>query len=868
VSLAPGVRLGAYEILSLIGAGGMGEVYRARDTRLGRAVAIKVLPAAVSEDESSRQRLFREARAISSLDHPNVCALYDVGHESGIDYLVMQYLEGETLAALLRKGALPVESALRYASEIGDALVAAHARGIVHRDLKPANVMITSAGARLLDFGLAVPQRYADPESATHLAVEEGAQTITGPGRVLGTLPYMAPEQLEGLPADARSDIFSFGAVLYEMLTGRRPFVATPQAGLMTQILATTPPPPSRLNPKVTRALDQVVARCLAKLPAERWQTARAVLNALTVAVNESRQPVPMRRWVYAAAAAVLAIVVAGGWPYVTKMVPALKPAATATVESTTLAILPFDVQSADPAERAFWSGLAEAVVIKLTQLPPASRLHVIPSADVAARKVRTADDARVEIGATRIIRGRVSEENGAFQVSLDLADTHTGKTVRSTTLTADRRDPAASHNALAEAIVALLGVRLTASQRARLAAPEGGPGAYDFYLQGIGYLQNDDKPENVDTAIAVLTHAVDLDPSHAPAYAGLGRAYWKKYETSRDVKWVDTARQACERALGLDEAEATPHQCLAKVEKGVGRYEKAVEEYQHALTRDGSDQLSYLGLAEAYQKLNEPAKAEEIFQRAIAAQPGYWLGYSWLGAFYYSTGRYREAEQAFKQVTALSPDNWRAYSNLGALYYMQDRARDAVGAFETSLRLRRNYAAASNLGALYYYEFHDYSRAAAAFRQAIDINASEYIVWGNYAWALQRAGETGQARDAFTKAVTLAEDRRRVNPKDASLLMALAEYQAALGKIADAAPLMDAALIAAPNDPRMMFRAGVLYEDSFRDRARAVEWLTKSLQRGYPWKDFDREPGLARMRGDGALDQLRRAAAPPSSTR
>jgi serine/threonine-protein kinase len=866
VSLAPGVRLGAYEILSLIGAGGMGEVYRARDTRLGRAVAIKVLPAAVSEDDSARQRLFREARAISSLDHPNVCALYDVGHEGGIDYLVMQYLEGETLAALLRKGPLPLEMALRYAGEIGDALVAAHARGIVHRDLKPANVMITPAGARLLDFGLAIPQQHLDPEAATYVGAGEATHTITGPGRVLGTLPYMAPEQLEGSAADARSDIFSFGAVLYEMLTGRRPFIATPQAGVMTQILGTTPPPPSRINPKVTRALDQVVARCLAKAPAERWQTARAVLNALTVAVNESRDPGPIRKWAYAGAAAALAIVIAGGWPYLVKTDPAGNAAATATLEPTVVAILPFDVKSADPAERAFWSGLIEAVVTKLTQLPPANHLHVIPSADVAARHVRTFDDARVEIGATRVIRGRVLEENGASRIDLDLADAHTGKTVRSTTLAADRRAPALSHNALAEAIVSLLGVRLTASQRSRLAAPEGGPGAYDFYLQGIGYLQNDDKPENVDTAIAVLNHAVALDTSHAPAYAGLGRAYWKKYETSRDIKWVETARQACEHALGLDEAEATPHQCLAMVEKGVGRYEKAVEEYQHALTRDAGDQLSYLGLAEAYQKLNEPAKAEDIFRRAIAAQPGYWLGYSWLGAFYYSTGRYRQAEEAFKQVTALSPDNWRAYSNLGALYYMQDRTRDAVGAFETSLRLRRNYAAASNLGALYYYEFHDYSRAAAAFRQAIDINAAEYIVWGNYAWALRRAGETGQARDAFTRAVALAEERRRVNPNDASLLMALAEYHAALGDIAQAGPLLEAALAAAPNDPRLMFRAGVLYEDAFRDRTRAVDWLAKSLRSGYPWKDFDREPGLTRMRGDGALEQLRRAAAPPST--
>jgi Tol biopolymer transport system component/tRNA A-37 threonylcarbamoyl transferase component Bud32 len=277
--LSPGTRLGPHEILEPLGAGGMGEVYRARDTRLDRTVALKVLPTHLSDNQELRQRFDREARTISQLSHPHICALYDVGHQDGIDYLVMEYLEGETLSDRLTKGPLPTEQVLRYGVQIADALDKAHRQGIVHRDLKPSNVMITRSGVKLLDFGLA-KLRATGPSGAfsgvSALRTQTEA-TLTAQGTIVGTFPYMAPEQLEGREADARSDIFALGAVLYEMATGRKTFVGTSPASLIAAILGSTPPPISTVQPMTPPALDRVVKTCLEKDPEDRWQTAHDV---------------------------------------------------------------------------------------------------------------------------------------------------------------------------------------------------------------------------------------------------------------------------------------------------------------------------------------------------------------------------------------------------------------------------------------------------------------------------------------------------------------------------------------------------------------------------------------------------------------
>ena len=319
--LSAGARLGPYEVIAPLGAGGMGEVYKARDTRLDRTVAIKILPEALAADPQFRERFDREARAISQLDHPHICPLFDVGEHNSTAFLVMQYLEGETLEDRIVRGPLPLKDALQIATEIAGALDKAHRAGIVHRDLKPGNVMLTKAGAKLLDFGLA---KANGPVIAgadlSRLATTPPNLTVSG--TILGTFQYMAPEQLEGFDADTRTDIFAFGAVLYELLTGRKAFEGTTQASVIAAILEREPPPISATRPLTPPALDRTVKRCLTKEPNARWQTATDLLEELRWIAADAVPAIPAvatsrarwrerAAWLIAAAAIRVAIVMA-----------------------------------------------------------------------------------------------------------------------------------------------------------------------------------------------------------------------------------------------------------------------------------------------------------------------------------------------------------------------------------------------------------------------------------------------------------------------------------------------------------------------------------------------------------------------------
>ena len=327
MALQAGTRLGPYEILAAIGAGGMGEVYKAKDTRLDRTVAIKVLPSHLSNNTQLKERFEREARAVSSLNHPHICTLHDIGSENGVDFMVMEHIEGQTLADRLSKGALPLDQALQRGTEIADALDKAHRQGVVHRDLKPGNIMLTKSGAKLLDFGLA-KMTAAETDGGGVSALPTEAKPLTQEGSILGTFQYMAPEQLEGKEADSRTDVFAFGALMYEMLTGKRAFEGKSQASLIVAIMEKDPPAMSELQPMTPAALNRVIKKCLSKEPDSRWQSASDLHDELkwiaesgsTTAIlsADTAAPAP-KRWQQAMPLAMVAVLAAGiaglaGW--------------------------------------------------------------------------------------------------------------------------------------------------------------------------------------------------------------------------------------------------------------------------------------------------------------------------------------------------------------------------------------------------------------------------------------------------------------------------------------------------------------------------------------------------------------------------
>ena len=485
--MQPGTRLGPYEVTSLLGAGGMGEVYRARDSRLSREVAIKVLPAGLAEGPEALARFKQEARVVATLSHPNVLALYDFGEEEGLFYAVTELLAGDTLQAHLREGAMPVRKALEYSSQIAAGLAAAHDKGIVHRDLKPANVFITGDGrVKVLDFGLAHWDEGAeDGEDLPTL------EKHTTPGTVMGTLGYMSPEQARGQRADHRSDIFSFGAVLYEMISGQRAFVRDTQADSLSAILSHDPPEPSRLRPGVPPALDRVVRRCLEKKPAERFQSARDLGFALE-GLSDSE-------------------VTASHDP--------------ARDENPSIAVLPFANMSPDPEQEYFCEGIAEEIINALTRL---ENVRVASRTSAFQFKGRSQDMRKVGEGLNvkTVLEGSVRTAGKRLRVTAQLVGVADGSTLWSERYDREMEDVFAIQDDISASIVSALRGRWAAGESPVLTRrPTEDLEAYQLFLKGQ---HNWFKRErgSLERAAHFFERAAERDPSFVAALAGAANAY------------------------------------------------------------------------------------------------------------------------------------------------------------------------------------------------------------------------------------------------------------------------------------------------------------------------------------------------------
>ena len=461
MALEPGTRLGPYEIVELRGKGGMGEVYRARDTRLDRDVAIKVLPAELSEDETYRKRLEREAKTISQLQHPNVCTLHDIGFEGATQYLVMEYLEGETLEDRLRQGPLPVDDLLRIGAEIAEAIDAAHKKGVVHRDLKPGNVMLTDGSVKVLDFGLArdflSPVDAIDTQAAT-------VPAITLQGQLVGTMPYMAPEQLQGQPTDARTDIWAVGCILYEMTTGERPFGGDTQASLVAAIMSSEPEPPSRKRPSAPDGLAQVVERCLDKDPECRWMSAHEVATELENLRRGTVLPTPRPRWGRMAGAVVIAVAAAlATWSWIgSREVETAGPempaeelyAPTSIDDAGRLAVLPFDNLTGDPTLDQLALGVPDGVANLM-----AGTGSVLASSTSFPYKGTPVCRAAEEMGARFVLDGTIVSSSSHVRANAALIDCPTEKRIWAETYEREKGDLLAVQDAFAEQIRQAIGI-------------------------------------------------------------------------------------------------------------------------------------------------------------------------------------------------------------------------------------------------------------------------------------------------------------------------------------------------------------------------------------------------------------------------
>ena len=613
MALQTGARLGPYEIVTLLGRGGMGEVYRALDTRVARTVAIKVLPPDAAEQADRRQRFEREARAVARLNHPHICALYDVGRQDGVEFIVMEYLDGETLAARLARGPLPLDEALRHATALAQALARAHREGIIHRDLKPSNVMLTEGGVKLLDFGLAKLRDRGDSRPrgqpcGSPLDDQSTGAALSPEGTLVGTIAYMSPEQLEGGAVDARTDIYALGLIVYEMITGQRAFAKGSQAGLIAAILTEDPPPMTALQPRTPPAVERIILTALAKDPNKRWQDAGDLARELSWVATGSHTttvdgpaltPAPgWRPWTLAAAAVIVAAIGTAGvvWRAGNPQSAIRNP--QSAIRS--LVILPCRANG-DATAQAYCDGLTDTLSARLTPLAVSRGLQMTSTLEVRQRGVTDAAKARREFGATLVLEGGILRVGEALRVNYVLVDATTLRQVDAFSVTAAAGDPFALQDRVATWAAGVLAMRLNNEERQTLTASGTRvPGALDLYLEGRGYALDYQKPGNIEAAIDRFTRAIELDSRFAAAQAGLGGALWLKYEASHDAALVARARAACTQALALEPESPAAHVCLGTVAHGTGAFDEAVREFQRAVDRDPTSDEATLGLARA----------------------------------------------------------------------------------------------------------------------------------------------------------------------------------------------------------------------------------------------------------------------------
>jgi serine/threonine-protein kinase len=628
----------------------MGEVYRAHDEQLDRDVALKVLPAQALTDPTARARLLREARSAAALNHPHICTIYEVGEAGGQAYIAMELVEGKLLSALVPEQGLPVETVLRLGSQIADALAHAHERRIVHRDLKSANVMVTPEGrAKVLDFGLA--KRLSGQELAE--AATKSLATLTEAGALVGTVPYMAPEQLRGQPADARSDVWALGVVLYEMAAGRRPFRGQTGFELSSAILNQAPLP---LPAAVPAGLGTVIEHCLAKEPGQRYQQGSEVRAALEAIQSGAALPawpawryvLSRRRWVVLAGSlAVLAIVAA---------LAVIFGGGVQRIRS--LAVLPVKNDSGDPGQEFFADGMTDDLIASLAQI---RALKVISRTSAMHYKGtnETLPQIAKELGVDGVVEASVVRSGGRVRVTVQLIDARRDQNLWASNYERDMTDVLAVQSEVVQAIAGEIKAAVTPQESGRLkAARQVDPEVYDTTLKGKATLEYATREEQIRQAIELFQKAVDRDPTYAPAWAGLGQALWFLAGTGFEfvAPWEvrDKAIAAAERALQIDENLPEAHEARALI------------------AWDGEWDL---------------AEAQRHFEKALELRPGYAPTHNWYGQMLMvPLGRFEEARRHYDRARELDPLSPWNDINLVAWWVYQGRPEKSLEEAERAL--------------------------------------------------------------------------------------------------------------------------------------------------------------------------------------
>lgn len=847
--------VGRFRIGERLGKGGMGEVYSAEDTKLKRTVALKRLAPSLRADSLYRHRFLEEAERASRFGDAHVAAVYDVLEEQGEIFLILEYVQGQNLRQRLREP-LSLDEFFTIAIQCAEALVSAHRHGIVHCDIKPENIMLSSEGqVKILDFGV-----------AKHLPRSDQSSTVDRSGTFAGTPAYMSPEVLLEQAPDGRADIFSLGVVFYEVLTGQHPFLAGSFVATTDRIRNETPAPIRVFNRSVPEGLQALVNKAMAKDAGNRYASAEELLDALLAVrsrmssgegPHEEEEQKGRSRTRYLLPSILAVVLLVGGVLASSKMAVIRGWFGMEKPPAIQLVVLPFATPDADSSAKAFSNGLTETLTAELTHLTGNYPLQVVPASEVRAGAITTVEQARKEFGVNMVLEGSLHGAGDQMRVTYSLVDATTRRQLHAEAITADAADALALEDRVVDGVLGMLGLEVESKDRAILAAHgTQDPVAYDFYLRGRGYLQEPEKPENIENAIVAFNNALERDKKYALAYAGLGEAFWARYELTHDPDWVTKAAQACERAVSFNPDLASGNTCFGTVYNGTGKYEEAARQFQRAVLLDPTRDDAFRGLAFAYERLGRQVDAERTFQRAIQVRPQYWASYEWLGTFYSEHARYEEAARQFTQAIALAPDNPHSYRKLGGVYIYMGRYLKAIEVLQRAIALYPTSGAYSNLG-IAYFNVHHFDDAVAAYEHACTPASKDYIACGNLARAYYWApGRRSQATEYYRRAIALAEERLSINPRDGDPHILSSSYYAMLGDRRHALEHLQRALELRPNEPEYLLTAAIVH-NQFGEEDEAMEWLEAAVRRGYSASEIKVAPELDNLRGEARFQKL-----------
>lgn len=691
-----------YRIVEKVGEGGMGVVYRAHDDRLNRDVALKFLPAELDKDENARLLLIREARTASALNHPNICTIYDVGEADGKNYIVMEFVNGRSLAEQIPEGGLPTETVVRYGEQIADAVAHAHEHGVIHRDLKTPNVIIMPGGrVKVLDFGLA---KHMTPGEITQKT--QSISTLTSEGAIVGTMHYMAPELFRGEPADARSDIWAVGVVLYEMANGKRPFRGRTSYELSSMILHDTAP---ALRENVPAGLRAVIEHCLAKEPAQRYQHAsevRAALEALRTnsavipasaiqssAIQPSSETQQGHRSTLLISLAGLALLATAALAWKLVEVKWHGPPGVGAAPIQSLAVLPMENLTGDPKQDYFADGMSDALITELSQI---KKLRVISRTSVMQYKDKHESPAQIaqELGVDALVEGSVLRSDDRVRISAELVQPQTGQNLWAHSYERTVTDILALQSDVARDIVTQIQIQLTQPEQERLAKTRTVvPAAYDAYLQG-NYYASKRTGEAVTQAVADYRQAIQLDPTYAPSYAGLAGALAlaADYKDVPASQVLPEAEAAAVKALQLDDTLASAH--------------------------------AVLGLIRLY-RLEWPGVLDE-FERAIQLNPGDANTHHWYALALADAGRSEQAISEMKLAQELDPRSLIINANLSWVFYLAGKDDDAIPQAQKTIAMDPNFAVARGYLGQAYLAKGEYEKALSELQQALALSGNE----------------------------------------------------------------------------------------------------------------------------------------------